>query len=132
MKIASNLNLKRKHEYDAGIDIPFPTDVVIRPDTDAEVIDLGLRIEIPKGTMGFLVARTSAAKKGLTVASCPIDSGYTGNIHAIVSSSNPSYLKYKAGESICQLVVIPILLVELTNENIDDTRASGAFGSTGK
>ena len=48
----------------------------------------------------------------------PIDSEYTGEVHAIIS---------KVG----QLVIMPVLIPDFTFENWKE-RGTGAFGSTGR
>lgn len=131
MKIKANKNLVRKHEYDAGIDIPVEQDVVLLAGK-ITVIDLGLSVDIPIGHAGILISRTSSAKKGLIVAMSPIDTGYTGTIHAIVYNINTVDLTILKGESICQLVIFPIALVDLSAGIINNDRGSGKFGSTGK
>lgn len=129
MKIKSNVKLKRKHEYDAGIDIPFFTDIVLQPN-ETVAINTMVTVEIPRGMFGMLISRSSAAKKGLIVAMSPIDSGYTGDIHVIVSNVSANTYHFLPGESIAQLVVMPCTLVELTNGDIADERGNHAFGST--
>lgn len=131
MKIKANKSLKRKHTYDAGIDIPTGG-YHLMPNRPL-VINTYLTVDIPKGMMGYLVARTSAAKRGIHVAGSPIDSGYTGYIHAIVTNISDKDIILKEDEAICQLVVVPIVLVELEDEDeIEDNRGEGAFGSTGE
>lgn len=129
MKIQANVNLKRKHEYDAGIDIPFSTEVILAP-KETTVVNTMVRVAIPRGMLGMLISRSSAAKKGLIVAMSPIDSGYTGDIHVIVSNTSNNTYKFLPGEAIAQIVVMPCTLVELTAGSIDDDRGNGAFGST--
>lgn len=129
MKIKSNKNLKRKHEYDAGIDIPLSEGWMLEANKTT-VINTGVQVEIPRGMMGVLISRSSASKRGLITAMSPIDSGYTGFIHAIVTNTSDVAVNIGPGESVCQLVILPIVLVELTNEPIDDDRRAGAFGST--
>lgn len=131
MKIKSNVNLKRKHEYDAGIDIPLRELCIINSGTTV-VIDTGVTVEIPKGMFGMLISRSSAAKRGLITAMSPIDSGYTGSIHVIVTNTNTKGhdIIINKGEAICQLVIMNCVLVELTTEEITDDRKGGNFGST--
>lgn len=118
---------------DAGTDIVLNDDVTFLPLSTTSV-DLDVKITTETGTMSFLCARTSAAKKGLVVATCPIDPGYEGTINAIVHNVSSEIISYKKGESFCQIVTTPTLqsvdgYVRLKNYGV---RGSGNFGSSGK
>lgn len=92
---------------DAGVDVVLSSPVVFKSHSTT-VVDLG-PIYTPKiDTMAYLVERTSAAKKGLFVHSCPIDANYKGSVHAIVYNSSNHKICYDAGSAFCQLVVVPI------------------------
>jgi len=133
MKIKANKNLTRKKAYDAGIDIPLESPLMLRPGVVYPVtIPTGLSVEIPKGFMGMLIPRTSAARRGIHIAASPIDSGYTGIIHMIITYTGTHIELINEGESIAQLVILPCILAELVTEIENDDRGAGAFGSTGK
>ena len=124
------LTLKRAHLYDAGIDIPVSETIFIDPGV-TEVIGAGVYVEIPKGFAGMLISRSSAARRGLLVHMSPIDHGYTGEIHIIVTNtSNVPQIIYN-DQSVAQLVVFPIVLIEPIEEE-ETMRGDGAFGSTNK
>ena len=95
------------YEADAGVDIILQEDAIFMP---MSTVNYNLHINYtPKeGQMAFLCARTSAAAKGLTVATCPIDPNYTGDVMAIVHNISNDIIEYKKGQAFCQLVVVDI------------------------
>lgn len=118
---------------DAGVDVILNSDVVFMP-FSTEVIDLQIQCTPKEGHMAFLCARTSAANKGLFVATCPIDANYRGTVNAIVHNISSEIITYKKGESFCQLVGVPIVddvsgTVIVKNKG---KRVDGNFGSTGR
>lgn len=61
----------------------------------------------------------------------PIDSGYRGEVHAIVSNVGGDGYDIKKGDRIGQLVIMPVVIPEFTyDEGV--ARGSGAFGSSGR
>ena len=61
----------------------------------------------------------------------PIDSGYTGEVHAIISNVGNTAYKIKADDKIGQLMILPIVIPDFTYESWKE-RGTGAFGSTGR
>lgn len=120
----------RKHYNDAGADVYLLNDIKLTPN-ETIAIPLGFGVEIPDGYVGFIITRSSIAKSGIVVHIPPIDSGYRGQIHAVVSNLNKNNVSFKEGDRIGQLVIMPCILVDLV-EDFDEERGTGAFGSTGK
>lgn len=77
----------RPHENDAGADVYMPYDCTLKPGEIAR-IPLGFGLMIPDGYAGYVFPRSSMAAKGLVCELPPIDSGYRGEIHAIISNVN--------------------------------------------
>lgn len=75
----------RPHENDAGADVYMPYDYTLKPGEIAR-IPLGFGLMIPDGYAGYVFPRSSMAAKGLVCELPPIDSGYRGEIHAIISN----------------------------------------------
>ena len=75
----------RPHGNDAGADVYLPYDCTLQPGEIAK-IPLGFGLEIPDGYAGYIFPRTSMAVKGLVCELPPVDSGYRGEIHAIISN----------------------------------------------
>ena len=94
----------RPHGNDAGADVYLPYDCTLQPGEIAK-IPLGFGLEIPDGYAGYIFPRTSMAVKGLVCELPPVDSGYRGEIHAIISNvSNQAQSLFK-GARIGQLVI---------------------------
>lgn len=119
----------RAHYNDAGADVFTLTDVVVNPNETIK-IPLGIILEIPDGYMGCIFPKSGLASKGIIAQLPPIDSGYRGEIHAIVSNISQDTFKFNKYDKVGQLVILPIIIPELV-ANLDDTRGTGAFGSTG-
>ena len=125
--------LSKGYMQDAGCDIILQRNAMFRP-MCTQILELDLQVDIPEGFMGMLIARTSAAIKGLNVAMCPIDPHYNGKVNAIVHNISHDTIVYKKGESFCQLVIIPMLVLTEPPITIrkSGTRNDGKFGSTGR
>lgn len=126
---------ERKHPGDAGADVYALKDARLWPH-ETKCLGLGIGTEIPEGYVGFILPRSSMAKKGLVTQAVPIDSNYRGEIHAIITNYTNEYAEIKAGDRIAQLVVIPCQawsfnMIELS-EATETDRGDGAFGSTGR
>ena len=108
----------RAHDNDAGADVFSPHDQTIYPG-QVYKLPLGFGLELPDGYAGYIFPRSSLSSKGIVCELPPIDSGYRGEVHAIISNvSNSSY------------VIMPVILPEFTYEKSAE-RGAGAFGSTG-
>ena len=123
----------RAHETDAGLDIYSPVRRVIHPRT-REVIDTGVHIELPHGTVGFLKSKSGLMCKHGLVSEGVVDEGYTGSIAVCMFNHTDEMYIVEKGDKISQLVVQPCMYV--TVEPVDEisggTRASSGFGSTGR
>ena len=120
----------RAHYNDAGADVYANYDWVLLPG-ETMAFGLGFGLEIPDGMMGLIFPRSGLAKKGICCQLPPIDSGYRGEIHAIVTNYGHEPYPIRAKDRIGQLVILPIVIPELSEE-LGENRDAGAFGSTGK
>lgn len=120
---------ERAHYNDAGADVFAPADVYI-PRGQTVKVPLGFGVEIPDGYMGCLYSRSSLSAQGVACEMPPIDSGYRGEIHAVLTNHGQELQKLKKGSKIGQLVIHPIAVPDFTLD-LGDERESGAFGSTG-
>jgi dUTPase len=126
----SHVRFKKGYEADAGVDVILDSDVIIMP-MSTESINLNIKVTPEEGHMGILCARTSAAAKGLCVAMCPIDPNYTGQVTAIVHNVSNKIIRYSAGESFCQVVMMPIDYSITADVKKKGKRSDGKLGSTG-
>lgn len=120
---------------DAGLDL---TAVSIVSDTTFQVIyDTGLAIEIPEEHVGLIFPRSSICNYELELSNSVgvVDSGYRGTIRFVFNKTNGiDSIKYKVGDRIGQLLILPYPEIELVevNELNDSERGHKGFGSTGK
>lgn len=120
----------RAHDNDAGADVYMPYDCTLQPGEIAKV-PLGFGIEVPDGYAGYVFPRSSMAVKGLVCELPPVDSGYRGEIHAIISNVSRESHTIQKDTRIGQLVITPVVIADFVSER-DKERGTGAFGSTGE
>lgn len=122
---------KRAHENDAGADVYacIKNNMVISPG-DTRKIPLGLGLVLPDGYMACVYPRSGLASEGIVCELPPIDSGYRGEIHAIVHNGSNKSFTVSNGDRIGQLVVTPVIIADFVTERGEE-RGEGAFGSTG-
>ena len=120
----------RPHGNDAGADVYMPYDCTLKPGEIAK-IPLGFGIEMPDGYAGYVFPRSSMAVKGLVCELPPVDSGYRGEIHAIISNVSNQAHTIPKGARVGQLVIMPVVIADFVSE-VGVERGTGAFGSTGE
>lgn len=120
----------RKHYNDAGADVYASVDKTIQPHTTVN-IPLGFSVEVPDGYMACIFPRSSMALRGLVCEIPPIDSGYRGEVFAIVSNLTDYAQHIPEGMRIGQIVVMPCVICDFVTE-FGDERGTGALGSTGE
>lgn len=119
---------------DAGLDL---TAVSIHfDDKFNSCYGTGISIEIPKGYVGLVFPRSSISKKNLLLSNSVgvIDSGYRGEIKMKFKPTIHSSVKYRKGDRIGQLIILPYPQIEFqeTEELSETERGVGGYGSTGK
>ncbi len=119
----------RAHDNDAGADVYSPYDCELPPGETVK-LPLGFGVEIPHGYAGFVFPRGSMAVQGLTCELPPIDAGYTGEIHAIITNSSHEVRCIPQGARIGQLVIFPVVIADFVAATGKE-RGAGCFGSTG-
>ena len=107
------------HSFDAGWDCYAQED-------GEGLKGLGFSIDIPNGYVGLILPRSSMNLKGAYSAIGVVDSGYTGEVKAIIKN-----VDIKKGDKICQLLIIPTPIPELVID-LDNSRGTKGFGSTGR
>lgn len=121
---------------DAGFDLTTanPEPVVIAPDTTAK-IPLGIAMEVPEGHFGFAVPRSSLSKRNLILANTVgiIDSGYRGEVMAVLRNIGTTDEIIQPGERLIQMAIVPFTQVtfEAVEELSTTERGTGGYGSTG-
>lgn len=138
----------KAYSTDAGFDIYSREDKVV-PARGSAIFDTGVHIDLPmvyinrdvltQPTTKFLTAGVLASKSGLNVkhnitSEGIIDIGYEGSIVAKLYNHGDTDYEVKKGDKISQLLIVPILPVEL--ELVDELkggeRGNNGFGSSGR
>lgn len=126
---------KRAHPDDAGADCYAMEDVTVQPH-ETVCVPINVGIELPKHMVGFILPRSSTASRGLVAQAVPIDCGYRGVIHAIITNYGAEPQRIEAGDRIAQLVVLRCWTGKFKmiapRRSRPTRRGYGAFGSTGK
>lgn len=123
------------HPGDAGLDLCAGEEMEIRPGESA-LVRTGLSIELPSGTEAQVRPRSGLAlRHGVTVLNTPgtIDEGYRGEVGVILINHGRQAFRVEKGMKIAQMVVKPVLRVEVveTADLSSSRRGEGGFGSTG-
>lgn len=123
----------RAHSTDAGMDLRSPVDTVVYCG-DGTVIDTGVHIELPHGTVGMLKSKSGLNVKHGITSEGVIDEGYTGSIKVKLYSHGIAPYHVKRGDKITQLVVMPVLYedIEVVDSIDAGERGDAGFGSTGR
>ncbi len=103
----------------------------------SSLIPTGLSVAFSSGYEIQIRPRSGlAAKNNISVLNTPgtIDSDYRGEIKVIIFNHGNDNFVIKNGDRIAQIVLSPIIKMELeeTNELPKTIRGEGGFGSTGK
>ena len=121
----------RSHAYDAGADVYMPFDCTLEPGGIAKN-SAGLWPGGAGRLCRLCVSQEQPAAKGVVCELPPVDSGYRGEIHAIVSNvGNDAQMLAKDSIGSDQLIIMPVVIADFVND-LGGKRGKGAFGSTGK
>jgi dUTP pyrophosphatase len=101
------------------------------------LVPTGVALQLPQGYEGQVRPRSGLAMKhGVTVLNAPgtIDADYRGEIKVLLVNHGDEPFVITRGMRIAQLVVAPVLLVELVPAQAlrESPRGGGGFGSTGQ
>jgi dUTP pyrophosphatase len=121
----------------AGLDLvaALPESLQVAPG-GRTLIPTGLRIAVPEGYEAQVRPRSGLAlKHGITLLNAPgtIDSDYRGEVGVILANMGTEPFEVKRGDRIAQLVVAPVVQVEIeVAKDLPETqRGDGGFGHTG-
>lgn len=120
------------HSGDAGLDIYSSGKKTILAG-EISVIETGIAVAIPKNHVGLIKDKSGLAFKGMHCLGGVIDSGYRGEIKAIVINHSQKQVQINSGEKIAQMIIVPFESVEVKEaKELDATsRGEKGFGSTG-
>lgn len=124
----------------AGLDllaaVPENSPLMLLPGQRA-LVPTGLTMALPAGYEAQVRPRSGlASKHGVTVLNAPgtIDADYRGEIGVLLINHGDAPFSIGRGERIAQMVIAPVVQVELVlaAELSATDRGSGGFGSTGR
>ena len=138
-KLQKNITLPEyKTDGSSGIDLMANIEqtVKILPG-ERKIISTGIMVAIPEQYEIQIRPRSGlAAKNGIGILNTPgtIDSDYRGEIKVILINLGKDIFEIKKNDRIAQMIVCPIIKVELEEvESLPNTvRGKGGFGSTDK
>jgi dUTP pyrophosphatase len=135
------LALPEYHSRDAaGLDllaaVPEDSPLILSPGQRA-LVPTGLTIALPSGYEAQVRPRSGlASKHGVTVLNSPgtVDADYRGEIGVLLVNLGEAPFPIRRGERIAQMVIAPVVRVELAPaaELSATNRGGGGFGSTGR
>lgn len=119
----------------AGMDIRSIEEVNLQPG-ERKLVRTGLKIAVPQGFEAQIRPRSGLAlKKGISMVNTPgtIDSDYRGEVGVILINHGQEEVRLEKGERIAQMVICPVVQVQVeVVQSLDETdRGAGGFGSTG-
>ncbi|GIW22553.1 MAG: deoxyuridine 5'-triphosphate nucleotidohydrolase [Candidatus Sericytochromatia bacterium] len=95
------------------------------------IIPSGLIVKIPEGYGLIAYNRSSVASKlGLILGACVIDYNYLKEIYINLINTSRNEVFIKENTKICQLVVVPVVDVDIVEKDFDTSNSRGGFGST--
>ncbi len=121
----------------AGFDLrAFLLQDIVLPPGGRALVPTGLRIALPPGYAGLVMARSGlASKHGIALANGVglIDSDYRGELLVAVINLSGVAFTLRDGERVAQLVSVPVPQLKLVETSgLDETaRGENGFGSTG-
>jgi dUTP pyrophosphatase len=123
-------------EAAAGLDLRADEACTLAPG-ERRLVPTGIAIELPPGHEGQVRPRSGlAAKHGIGMVNGPgtIDEDYRGEVGVILVNLGQAPFEIHRGDRIAQLVVAPVVRVDVVEvDGLSDTgRGAGGFGSTGK
>ena len=119
---------------DCGYDLVVQQNTYIYPGEFIRV-QMSSRIAIPDGYWGLFIARSSTNSSGkLLILPGVIDSGYRGELFALVHNLSNESVFIEAGSRICQIILMPMVVFPLVQVNHlpNSERGWSGMGSTGK
>lgn len=124
--------------FAAGADLYacIDRDITIAPGK-TEFIKTGLAMELPKGLVALVYARSGlASKRGLAPANKVgvVDCDYRGELMVALHNHSDKEETVQSGDRIAQMVITPYITADFKEADVlsDTVRGEGGFGSTGR
>ena len=126
---------EKAHKTDSGYDCRIPDDLQLWAG-ELKVVDLGFRIQLPKGWECQMRSRSGIASRYSILFALgigTIDNEYRGEIKIPLLNVGNSIVRFPRGTKISQMVFKKIDRVRIKEDKVDTNtdRGEGGFGSTG-
>jgi len=118
---------------DAGLDLHSVEDVQINPGSRA-LVPTGLAFELPEGYVALIWDKSGLALKvGIKTMGGVIEHTYRGEYKIILFNTSDKPIYIKAGDKVAQMLIQPIMTVEVEEceELSESARGEHGFGSAG-
>jgi dUTP pyrophosphatase len=116
---------------DAGLDLHSVEDVVLKPG-ERFAVPTGLAFEFPEGYVALIWDKSGLAlKKGIKTMGGVIEHTYRGEYKIIMLNTDREDLVIKKGDKIAQMLIQPVMSVEVkeAKELSQSARGNHGFGS---
>ena len=119
----------RKHPADAGLDLYAVEAVTLAPHAFG-IVPTGITLDIPEGVVGLVKPK---GRSNHLLGAGVVDAGYQGEILVKVLNPFDHELAFKPGDSVGQLVLLPVLTPAVEEVSLDEVHpaASSRGGSGG-
>lgn len=124
----------RNTPTDAGLDL-YSSEAAVIKAREWKAVSVGISISIPDGFYARIAPRSGLAYKyGIDVFAGVVDSGYRGEIKAILYNAGDKDYPINIGDKIAQLIIEKCYLWDalIVNELDESDRGERGFGSSGK
>lgn len=121
----------------AAFDVFMPQAGTVGGHIPKNTIGLGFAAAVPAGHVALILPRSGVGiRNGLELSNTcgVIDEDYRGEWKAVLTTKGDGYLEWEKGERLLQVLIVPVVQVELNQvTELDSTdRGEGGFGSTGQ
>lgn len=116
---------------DAGLDLHSVENIILKPG-DRYAVGTGLAFELPEGYVSLIWDKSGLAlKKGIKSMGGVIEHTYRGEYKVILYNASSEIFEIKKGDKIAQMLVQPVMSVEVeeADELSDSARGTHGFGS---
>ena len=126
------------HDGDSGLDLYFPTEVLIPAKSFGTLVSLGIKCEGLKHGSNisyYLYPRSSISKTPLRMSNSVgiIDAGYRGNLMVALDNHSDQEYTIEKGMRLFQICcpILSSINMKIVDELSTTSRGEGGFGSTG-
>ena len=117
---SSSFGPSRYSEESAGFDLSSPLDLVVEAGS-TELVPIGLRITLLRGTYGRIASRSCLVLMGIEVVGHVIDPDYEGEISVILKNHGTQDFNISRGDRIAQLICECCVILEVSRADDEYT-----------